>query len=328
MKQSRMSLLFPCVIPTIVKDYQRMRLHYNRFFKFLPIDRIIFVGPENLLPIIESDKANDIFTNHSIEFINETSLLDIDPLRPVFNSLITPENNLKPTAINWYYQQFLKMSYALICKSPYYLCWDSDTLPLKKIEMFNSDGKPYFDIKSEHNEVYFKTIEKLFGFGKIIEKSFVSEHMLFKVDLMKEMLSEIERTDFSGEHFSEKILYAVGSENLNQGFSEFETFGSWVGVRHSSEYKLRNWNSFRNTNFFVDISDVSEEDLNWLSKDFDAATFEKYQETNTTLNTLFKDSRYRENLTPKQFYTSILESGVFGDYIDGSIKDCEFSAPL
>ena len=328
MKQSCISLLFPCVIPTIKKDYQRMRLHYNRLFKFLPIDRIVFVGPESLLPLIENDKANDIFSNHSVEFINETSLLDIDSLRPVFNSLITTENNLKPTAINWYYQQFLKMSYALICKSTYYLCWDSDTLPLRKIEMLCPNGKPYFDIKSEHNEVYFKTIERLFGFGKIIEKSFVSELMLFKVDLMKEMISEIEQSKFNGDRFYEKILYAVGSENLNQGFSEFETFGSWVGVRHSSEYMLRNWNSFRNTNFFVDISNVSEEDLNWLAKDFDAATFEKYQETNETLNTLFIDPKYREALSPKQFYTTILESGVFGDYLDGSIKSSEFSAPL
>lgn len=319
--------LYPCVIPSITKDYQRMRMNYIRLFSFLPISELVFLGPADLEEHVLKDKKDGLFGDNPVRFVCETSLIDLNDVRPVFNSLINEQNNLKPTAVNWYYQQFLKMAFSLVCEEEYYLCWDADTLPLRHIDMFSSSGKPYLDVKTEMNETYFITINNLFGFSKIIAKSFISEHMLFNVSLMKEMIAEIERTSFGGTHFYEKILYAAGSENLNQGFSEFETYGSWVGMRHSSAYMLRDWQSFRNTNFFVDIKDVQPEDLDWLAKDYDAATFEKYQETNDVLNQLFRDPRYREKLTPKQFYTSILESGIFGEYTNGAVATDGFNAP-
>ena len=319
--------MYPCVIPTIVKDYNRLRTNYRRIFDCLPVSKMIFIGPEALKAVVEEDSKNKVFGDHEVSFMYEGDIMSLDDLRPLFNSLITPENNLKPTAVNWYYQQFLKMGYARHCDAEYYLCWDSDTVPLRKIELFSADGKPYLDVKNEYNNTYFITIERLFGFSKIIQKSFISEHMFFNVALMKEMLDEIDRTSYEGDNFGQKIINAVGSDNLNQGFSEFETFGSWVGMRHSSAYKLRDWRSFRNTNFFMDISELTQEDIDWLAKDYDAATFEKYQETNEVLNQLFKDPRYREKLSPKQFYTTILESGVFGEYANGSIIGEDFNAP-
>lgn len=319
--------LYPCVIPTITKDYQRMRMNYVRLFTYLPIKEMVFLGPADLEEHIADDKSQGLFGDKPVRFVCETSLIDLNDVRPVFNSLINEKNNLKPTAVNWYYQQFLKLAYHQVCEDEYYLCWDADTLPLRHIDMFSPSGKPYLDIKPEMNKIYFVTIENLFGFQKIIEKSFISEHMLFNVALLKEMITEIEKSDFEGTHFYEKILHAVGSDNLNQGFSEFETYGSWVGMRHSSAYMLRDWRSFRNTNFFIDIKDVTEEDLEWLSKDYDAATFEKYQETNEVLTQLFRDPRYREKLSPKQFYTTILESGIFGEYTGTAVETDGFTAP-
>ncbi len=321
-------IVYPCVIPTIVKDYQRMRHNYYRIFDCLDVSKLVFVGPKALEEVIREDEGKDIFKGREVEYLNENDILSLDDVRPAFNRQITPENNVMPTAVNWYYQQFLKMAYSLVCDAEYYLCWDSDTVPLRHIDMFGENYKPILDVKPEFNNTYFVTIERLFGFNKIIEKSFVSEHMLFDVSLMKEMISEIEKTDYPGERFYEKILEAVGKDNLDQGFSEFETFGSWVGMRHSSAYRLREWKSFRNTNFFIDIKDVSEEDLKWLSVDYDAATFEKYQETNDILNQLFRDPRYREKLTPRQFYLSILESGILGEYANGAIVGEDFNAPV
>ncbi len=327
MKSSNKESTFPCIIPTIPTDYARMHLYYKYLFRYLPIDQILFIGPDKLESEINIDLKEGIFDSEKISFIDENSLIPLSELKPVFNSLITEENNLKPTAVNWYYQQFLKLAFSLKCESDYYLCWDSDTIPLKKIDMFSPDDKPYLDIKSEYNAAYFLTIERLFGFSKIIEKSFISEHMLFNTDFIREMIGEINKTHYDGKNFYEKILYAVGSDNLNQGFSEFETYGTWIGVRHSSAYKLREWKSFRNTNFFSDITNITQNDLDWLSIDYDAATFEKYQETNEVLSTLFKDPRYREKLSPKQFYQTILESGILGEYTNNAISSNDFSAP-
>lgn len=319
---------FPCMIPSLPKDYQRTKLHYHRLFECLDIGKIVFVGPPELEQIVMADYSSGIFGNNIIEYVNERNLVSFNDVKEAFQKQLTPESTVGISSIGWYYQQFLKMQFSTICDSEHYLCWDADTVPLRKIEMFSSDGTPFFDVKTECQDMYFITINRLFNFGKIIGKSFVSEHMLFKKNYMLEMIDDIEKTKFEGSKYFEKILNAAGSDNISLGFSEFETYGSWVGMHYPSAYKLRDWKSFRNTNFFVDISDLTANDIAWLSKDFDAATFEKYQETNGVLSQLFHDERYRTKLTPEQFYTAVLESGAMGDYEDGVIKSGDFNSPI
>ncbi len=319
---------FPCIIPTIADDYNRTKNYFATFFKYLPISEIILVGPESLRDSVLSDMDDKLFGDRKISYIPETQLVPFDAIKAIYNELCQKTSLPNPSSVNWYYQQFLKLAYARQCDAEYYLLWDSDTLPLQPISMFSEDERPYFDVKPECNTTYFTTIERLFHFTKIIEKSFISEHMIIKRDLMLEMLDEIEKLSYPGESFYEKILYAIGPDNLVRGFSEFETFGTWVGMRHSSAYKLRPWKSFRNLSFFVNINDLTEEDVDWLSKDYYAITFEKYQETEPALTELFRNPRYREKLSSQQFFLSVLESGALGEYSNGTIKQDGIVAPV
>ncbi|SFB94904.1 DUF6492 family protein [Butyrivibrio sp. YAB3001] len=319
--------LFPCIMPAIAEDYERTKIHYNKLFKYLPICELLLIGPESLKSHIENDVSSHVFGDNTVCFIDESSILPIAAIKDIYDNMRSNASQTKISSVNWYYQQFLKMAFSFYCEDDYYICWDSDTIPLKIIAMFNSDNKPYLDIKSEHNTSYFLTIQKLFGFRKIIEKSFISEHMIFNTKLMREMIEEIETLPISGQKYYEKILSAVGCDNLALGFSEFETYGTWIGMRNPSAYVLRNWNSIRNTNFFIDIADITEDDIDWLSKDYDAATFEKYHETDNSLTELFRNPYYREKLSPKQFYTSVLESGIMGDYTNGMIEFNGFMMP-
>ena len=307
---------YQCVIPAIPEDYARAKRTFHYLFDNLPIYKIIFVGPSSLKKIIDEDKGS----YGSIEFIDELDLVDFRQVKKFYDPLLAAATSYAISSVNWYYQQFLKMAYSQVCEDDFYLCWDVDTVPVRKIEMHAQNGKPYLDIKPEYNNSYFITIEKLFGYTKIIESSFISEHMLFNKDYMLEMICEIEKLDFDGDMFYEKIMSAVGSDNLNLGFSEFETYGTYVAMKHQSSYMLRHWKSFRNANFFVDISDLTDKDVEWLAKSYDAATFEKYQSTEELLNSLFRNPRYREKLLPEQFYTTILESGAMGEYLNGKIK--------
>ncbi len=73
------------------------------------------------------------------------------------------------------------MQYCKLCKDKYYLIWDCDTIPIKKVNMFSNDRKPYFDVKEEYNKPYFITMEKLLPeLGKKYNYSFISEHMLIR----------------------------------------------------------------------------------------------------------------------------------------------------
>lgn len=321
-------LKFPCVIPTIADDYERTKFFFNNYFELLPIDEIVLIGPESLREHVNKDVASGFYNDKTVSFLAETDLVPFDRLIEIYAGLLAKTTQPNPSSINWYYQQFLKMAYSLVCKADYYLCWDSDTIPLKKINMFSESGKPYFDTKTELNPTYFVTIERLFGFNKIIEKSFISEHMLFSRQFMQEMIEDIKKTPYDGEEFYEKILYSLKSDNLVIGFSEFETYGTWVGMHHPSAYILRNWKSFRNTNFFVDVNDLTPEDIEWLAGSYQAATFERYQETEDVLTRLFRTPRYREKLTAEQFFISVLESGALGEYSDGTIKHDGLIAPI
>ena len=265
-----------------------------------------------------------ICSNYTIAFLNENDLIPFDTVKHVYDNRIAEITSAsgvqdKTSRAGWYYQQFLKMEFHRICDSEYYLCWDADTIPLRRIDMFHPSGIPYLDIKAEFMPAYFDTIHKLFGFHKVIEQSFISEHMLFKRDFMAEMINEILLLTLEGNTFYEKILSAV-CHPFN-GFSEFETYGTWVALRHTGAYRLRHWKSLRNTNFLISRRDVTDEDLSWLSTGFDAASFERYQTTEPLLNELFLNPRYRQELTADQFYKTLLESGLFGNYENGTIID-------
>lgn len=318
---------FTCMIPSLPKDYHRTKTQYHRLFECLDINKIVFVGPPELEECIKTDYDTGIYGDHKIEYLNEREILPFEEIKLALSKQLTEKNKVGTSSTGWYYQQFLKMKFSDYCDGEYYLCWDADTIPLRHISMFSEDGKPYFDVKSECQSRYFSTIQNLFGFSKVIEKSFVSEHMIFKKEFMHDMISEIESTSFEGQTFYEKIFSAAGSENIDLGFSEFETYGTWVAMRHTSAYKLRNWKSFRNTNFFIDISELSQEDADWLSKDYDAATFEKYQSTVPELTEFFRDPRYREKLSPQQFYQAVLESNIMGNYSNGAIESDGFIFP-
>ena len=79
----------------------------------------------------------------------------------------------------------IRLQYAMICNDEYYMSWDGDTVPCKAFSMFDSSGKPYFDMKHEYHEEYFITMHKILPeVDKIAGCSFISEHMIFNRNYM------------------------------------------------------------------------------------------------------------------------------------------------
>lgn len=315
---------YPCIIPTLPEDYLEMRKNLYLILEMLSMNGLIFIGSDELEPLVFED-AKQLDLQGKVGFINENDIISFDAVETAYSKRLekikestgAPE---KFSRTGWYYQQFLKMEYSRKCDDEYYFCWDADTIPLRPIEMFNPVGIPYLDTKTEYSPSYFDTLNNLLGLGKVIEQSFISEHMLFKTNLMSELIEEIMETRFEGETFYEKILSAV-NQPFN-GFSEFETYGTWIAHRHSGEYRLRQWKSLRNTNFMIGRHDLTDDDLKWLATGFDAVSFERYQETEATLTELFRNHRYREKLSADIFYQDLLEAGMFGEYRNGGlVKD-------
>ena len=177
----------------------------------------------------------------------------------------------------WFLQQFIKLGFAATkYAKEYYLTWDADTLPLSKIQ-YIEDSQPRCTIKKECHLAYFETIERLFGYGKLKDYSFIAEHMMFKVSVVREMLKEIENSDVQGEKWFDKCLNACNfnSKYPAPHFSEFETYGTYCTKKYPELYHTQKLNTFRGAGF-IRGRFITDKILSKMSLDLDTASFELY----------------------------------------------------
>ena len=317
------------IIPTITKDYLRMRdLVSARVFNHLCVSELIFIGNNELCEAVDKD-ISDRYHELSVKVLNEEKLL---PREPVMDYIKGRVSQIDPELLNrvrggWYYQQFLKMMFCFKCTGNYYMSWDMDTVPLRDIELFDDLGKPVFGLKSEHNPGYFKTIDNLLGLKKNIEGSFISEHMVFNKSYMEELISIICGEPGKEDTFWRKIIESIDDDYISLGFSEFETYGTFVTDKYPDSYCYSKFKSFRRGSWFVNESELNEDDIKWLAADYDAITFENAEQIPDMVQ-LFRNPKYRNNMSAGKFYETILESGYFGEYADGRINAGDWYAPV
>lgn len=283
------------------KDFKRVECCKERIVKYLPVRKVLFVGNEELGRMVKESKLGE-----KAGFVNENDLIPFDAVYQCMVEVMTEilkGRELPRPLVGWYYQQFLKMQYSRVCEDRYYMSWDGDTVPCREFTMFAANRKPYFDMKHEYREEYFVTMKALdANLGKIVDKSFISEHMLFECEYMREMLKKIEsRDDIPGELFWEKILHTIRLEHIQESsFSEFETYGTYMSVYHPDIYESRNWHSFRYGGIYFHPEQISERDYNWLARDFFAISFEKGHTVRPDLDNLFNNPVYQSKLSARQ----------------------------
>ncbi|SDA41951.1 Glycosyltransferase, GT2 family [Butyrivibrio sp. INlla18] len=294
---------FDTLIVITAVDCKRLLSLYPRLVDNIEYGKILFVSSG----AVEEVLGENVDLKGKVDWIDENSLISFDDVHALIKERmadILAGRELPRGITGWYYQQFLKMQYALSCQDEYYMVWDGDTIPCRKIEMFQAEsGKPYLDLKHEYHKEYFETMSVILpGFDKVIERSFISEHMLFKTEIMRNLICDIEKNDaIDGKKFWEKIINAIPADKIqNSAFSEFETYGTYVALKYSSVYKLREWHSFRQGGSFFDINTICDRDFEWLSKDFQAISFEKGHTVRSDNANLFDNPYYQEKLTPKQ----------------------------
>ena len=288
----------PVIVLTTPKDFERVYPAYEMMIRNLEPRKVFFLGSRKVLELIEGSPLKG-----RVGFVDEESLIPFDTVNETMKKALDVDY-VSRGITGWYYQQFLKMAYAYQCSESYYMSWDGDTVPCAPFSMFAADGEtPYFDIKTEYFEDYFITMGKLIpGLHKVIQGSFVSEHMLFDKEIMKELIETIEENDsLPGEHFYEKIIWSIPKEKLTKNsFSEFETYGTYVAIKHTNKYRIRRWYSFRYGGLFLHPETMTQEDYLWLSRDFHAVSYEKEQSIRWDHENLFQNKEYQRKLTARQ----------------------------
>jgi len=263
------------IIPIIAKDFYKISYNFEFYINFIEgIKNVIFIGNEEIANLIKEMKSSLKFP---IKFINENNLLDIDKIK----QLIKNRNETAVIRSGWYIQQFLKMIYCNICQDKYYLIWDSDTIPIKKVKMFENNGKPIFDFKAEYHEPYFITMKNIFPeLEKKSRYSFISEHMIINTKLMKNMINRISgNTNLIGNTWYEKIINCIDPQYISHsGFSEFETYGTFVKEHYKQVYSKRLWKSLRRgVNLYFNPKLLTDNDIKKISKYYNSISFENWK---------------------------------------------------
>ena len=298
--------MYDTLIVVAAGDFPRLQNLYHRLTELTESRKLIFVGSKGVADLLEKSEMKG-----KAEWIDEDSILPFDAVHALMKerlATLLAGGELPRGVTGWYYQQFLKMKYALQCADEFYMVWDGDTVPCRKIGMFSEENRPFLDYKTEYKAEYFEIMGRLVpGLRKLISKSFISEHMLINCGIMKELLGKIEANDaIPGKEFWEKILNCIKTEEIQEAvFSEFETYGSYVALCHPDAYRLREWHSFRLGGEFFNTKTISKRDFAWLGRDFDAISFEKGHTVREDHKDLFDNPYYQEKLGPRQMLEAV-----------------------
>ncbi|MDY3268264.1 MAG: DUF6492 family protein [Phocaeicola sp.] len=222
---------------------------------------------------------NKIFFSNSWIQRNHVILIDEDNMIPELSfSKVKHYLELhfkKGTNIypGWYLQQFLKIGFALTSHAgKEYLIWDSDTIPLHNLQFKESD-KYLLTVKTENHSPYFETMQRIFGFGKLCDRSFIAEHMPINTKIMQELIKRIEDSEIIGDNWFQKIINATSGKD-EQAFSEFETYGNYCMKYHPEIFETRPLITMRTAGLLYGRG-VTKRQLELLNKmGFDTASFE------------------------------------------------------
>lgn len=213
------------VILAIEKDLETLPYVIDGIRKNIkhPVSNIFIVSPL-------SDKIQKLCLEKECIFINERSVLDINPdnIKIIIQGLDRSK---------WYYQQLLKLSCEKFSNEKYYLVVDSDTVFIRP-QSFEHNGKIIFNISDEYHRPYFEIYRRIFRESVKCPVSFISHKMIFEKGKLKEFKKKLE--DINGCVWHEAILRNLDL-NEKSGYSEYETYGQYLFSHYRSSISLEYW---------------------------------------------------------------------------------------
>lgn len=238
---------------------------------FSGASRIIVITNRNNFRVFQQLAGEDI----SVRLLDEDRLIpgvSLDSLKGYLKN-----RDCTPARAGWYFQQFLKMS---VCGLPeiagHYLLWDADTVMLRPVTFFDGDGAVLINPSSEYYAPYFEIITRLWGKGRNVGFSFISEHLMVRSGYMKELISDIESRTPGKRPWPWTVMDLVDDKELaRSGFSEYETYGNFVALNHPDSQKPRPMRSLRYGARRFGLR-PNKYDLYVLSKNYSYVSFETW----------------------------------------------------
>lgn len=241
----------------------------------------LFTSSRNIY-VITSDKNRALIEQRLDRQDLKLTILNEDQFIPGID-LATIQGILQrkigsPHRGGWYFQQFLKMQ---ACRLPdiadRYLIWDSDTILLKPLEFFDQQGRILIAPSRRYHKPYFEAINRLFGLDKQKDYSFVTEHLMVCTAFMMEILKCLEASAAGEVTWVETIMEAVSPSHLaTTGFSEYETYGTYVSARYPDSFTCRELKGTRKGAISFGMQPDARDLFALMQNGYAYATFEAY----------------------------------------------------
>lgn len=232
----------------------------------IPLRKLHVVAPDADCKKMQRILGNDVSLIPENEFIPGMTLGKLRALKaPGF-----------PKSAGWYFQQFLKLQFCFIePEDDFYLIWDADTVPLRPMHFFDSEGKMLLTNADENHAAYFETYRRLFGDDPHREFSFIAQHMLVQKSIAREMLATIEQHVPGDDGWAWKIMRSLPTDQGMNLFSEYETYGHYLKTHYpdKAHFIERKWLREFPKRMVQGIP--SEKKLADLSKQYDYVAFER-----------------------------------------------------
>ena len=286
------------IIPVKASDYYLVENVCKALFDKYPIYELTIITDKTRLeheidiPGVVTLDENEVYPGLTFNAVKE---------------LMSATDYLDPSYTGHCFQQLLKMAYCFKCNREGYLVWDADTIPLHEIPFYDEQtGITTFHMKSEFVQDYFTNLKTILDVDKQVDKSFISEHMYFDSEIMKEIIGRIANRSISGETWWEKIVLAMPCGN---GVSEYEIYGNYVLKNYPSKSVLVDANSLR---YGMNVlgKKLDNEKLEWVGKSFDCVSFENWD--HETFLTGLSNAKWVKRIDAKTYATviSVINRGI------------------
>lgn len=131
-----MKELFNVIIPVAYKDFAFLPRTVKYLEENISPQKIYVFADTKLIAFL----PKSIRKNNTIHVLDENSVINGLSYNSVKQCLM--KHNAQTNRAGWFLQQFLKMGFAhsSYCDTEYYLSWDADTIPLKRLTFINGGG--------------------------------------------------------------------------------------------------------------------------------------------------------------------------------------------
>ena len=245
------------VTVTLLDNLESVYSSIFKLNKFYKISKYVVIVPKNDIEVFK----NKLKVYDNVEIIEEDKICSKRKFFNLCNLFIKSKNETQPFRKSWYYQQTLKLSYVANRKffsNNNLVIWDADTIPIKKIKLFDKFNQPYiYGSCYEYHNPYFYTIKNLLGSNSSLLNlscitQFVALNLKIRKDLRKLLLDFNSKYSIKNNHFfvANALLKSLSipmnsSSVIESKFSEYEFIGNFI----LNKYK-RNKKDQRRIKFF------------------------------------------------------------------------------